>query len=138
MHEISRTKSTGRGYMWFGILVTILGVVTYAMLLMGAQLLHTPWYAPILAIIGVGLTFIAVRRKPGVWRYTALLFCCLLVVAELMFLFSFTKLPKYAGPAVAGQQFPEFTTKLADNMAFSNNDFVGQKSTALIFYRGHW
>ncbi len=137
-HEIGTTKSTGRAIMWYGIVVTILGVVTYAVLLMGAQLLHTPWYAPVFAIVGVALTFISVRRKPGIWRYAALLFCCLLVIGELMFLFSFTKLPKYAGPAVAGQPFPEFTTRLADNTVFSKNDFISQKNTALIFYRGHW
>ena len=124
--------------MWFGIVVTILGIVAYAALLMGAQLLHTPWYAPLLAVVGVGLSFIAARRKPGLWRYAALIFCCLMVVAELMFLFSFTRLPKYSGPAVAGQPFPEFATRLANNTVFSNSDFVGPKNTALIFYRGHW
>ena len=137
-NALGTTQVTGRGFMWLGIVVTLLGVVTYAALLIGAQLLHMPWYAPLLAIVGVGLTFIAVRRKPGVWRYAALFFCCLLVIAEVWFLFSYTKLPKYAGPAVTGQPFPEFTTRLVDNTVFTNNDFVGQKNTALVFYRGHW
>ena len=133
-----KPKTTGVGLMWLGILLPVLGVMTYAVFLMGLQLFHVPWYAPILAMLGLGLTILAVRRKPSVWRYAALVVCGLMLVAELLFLFSFTKLPAYAGPAVAGQQFPQFTTKFASNTPFSNNDFVGDKRTALIFYRGHW
>ena len=124
--------------MWFGIAVTILGVVAYAVLLSGFRILHTPWYAPLLAILGLGLTFVATRRKASVWRYTALVFCCLVLGGELLFLFSYIKLPAYDGPAVAGRQFPEFATKFADNTSFTNKNLVGDKRTALVFYRGHW
>lgn len=133
-----KPKTTGVGLMWLGILLPVLGVMIYAVFLMGLQLFHVPWYAPILAMLGLGLTILAVRRKPSVWRYAALVFCCLMLVAELLLLFSYTKLPAYAGPAVAGQQFPQFATKFANNTVFSNRDFVGDKKTALIFYRGHW
>ena len=137
-NSIGKPKTTGLGLMWLGIFLPVLGVMTYAVSLMGLRLFHMPWYAPILAMLGLVLTILAVRRKPSVWRYAALVFCCLMLVAELLFLFSYTKLPAYAGPAVAGQQFPQFATKFSDNTLFSNKDFVGQKNTALIFYRGHW
>ena len=55
--------------MWLGIFLPVFGVMTYAVSLMGLRLFHVPWYAPILAMLGIGLTILAVRRKPSLLTF---------------------------------------------------------------------
>jgi hypothetical protein len=127
----------GRLYLWLGIGLVFLGPVLYLVQLR-TKVLSVPWYVPVLATVGVALIFLAVLRKPNIWRITAVVLCALPAGAEWYFLLSLSKVPAYTGPVAVGAPFPAFTTSLADGSAFNQDSLRGEQNTALVFFRGHW
>src|SRR5437016_4325175 len=97
---LAPTRPAGRVLLWLGIASALLGIVVYAALL-GAGLLHTPWYAPALATVGVGLLVLSLIRRFTFFRGAALLLLGLLTAAEWWFLLDLSRLPPYAGPVAA-------------------------------------
>lgn len=123
--------------MWLGIACAILGPVLYWVQLSSGRF-DVPWYAPVLAAVGAVLAAVALRRRPTVWRGLALVFVAALAALQWWFLASYTRLPTYTGPVVAGKAFPEFAAKRADGTPFTRADLAGDPATALVFFRGHW
>jgi hypothetical protein len=136
---IAPPKSAGRGLLWLGIAITLLAVIAYAALLVGAHFLHTPWYAPALATLGVCLIILSLARRFTFLRIVALLFIGLLAAGEWWFLLAGTRLPPYAGPAAAGTPFPDFEpASLDDGTPFRRADLARDHNTVLVFFRGFW
>jgi hypothetical protein len=136
---IASAKAPGRPLLWLGIAFFLLGRIVKAVLLFGAGVLHTSWYSPILATIGVGLIALSIVRRLTAWRIVALLLIGLLTVGEWWFLLGYSRLPTYAGPVSAGQPFPEFSAaSLADGTPFTRDNLIGEKDTVLVFFRGFW
>jgi hypothetical protein len=100
--------------------------------------LETPWYAPILATLGVLLMGISAWRRRGVLRIIALMFFALLCGGEWFMVGVAIRSPEYVGPAQPGQKLPPFTTTRADGAPFSNRDLENGQPTVLVFFRGHW
>ena len=71
-------------------------------------------------------------------RGLALILVALLAAGEWWFLLVYVRLPAYTGPVAARQSFPEFHALRVDGTGFTQRDFVGDRDTALIFFRGHW
>lgn len=137
MSTTIRSPSTGRFVMGLGVLAAVAGLAIYATLLLGAHLLHTPWYMLGFSALALALVLTAMRRKRSVWRLLVLLVLALLTCFEAWILFSYSQNPAYAGPA-AGVRFPtDFTASLADGKPFTGTDLIG-RDTLLVFYRGHW
>jgi dolichyl-phosphate-mannose--protein O-mannosyl transferase len=130
--------SRGRLLLWSGILLAILGIVIYAYLLGAGKIHHTPWYTPILASLGLFLIVLSLRRRLSIWRMFALVVVGIVTVLEWWFLLFNSALPTYNGPIAVGQQFPEFTASLSNGSPFSQNNFLGEQGTVLVFFRGHW
>ena len=132
-------RSAGRGLLWLGIAIALLAVIAYAALLMSARLIHTPWYAPVLASLGVVLIVLSLARRFTLLRLVALLLVGLLAAGEWWFLLVGTRLPAYAGPVAAGTPFPDFKpASLADGTPFNRADLAAEKNTVLVFFRGRW
>jgi hypothetical protein len=126
----------GRLALGAGLALAVLGVVAYVVQVR-ANLLFAPWYMPVLAVIGVALVVLSLRRARSVWRFLALLFVTLLLGAEGVFLFGLN-LPRYGGPVAVGRPFPVFSTTRADGTAFTERDLQGDKTSVLVFFRGRW
>jgi hypothetical protein len=101
------------------------------------QRLSTPWYLPISATLGVLLLVVSLWQARTVWRMFALVLLVFLAGAEWLVLLR-ARLPAYAGPVVADQSFPAFTTARADGTPFTRRDLVGDQNSLLVFFRGRW
>src|SRR5271163_1885655 len=97
---------TGRGLFWLGVLCAIAGPPLYMAQLMAWGQTRSPWYAPVLATLGVGLVILALRRRRTIQRGLALIFVIILATGSWWFLTSYVRLPVYAGPVAAGEPFP--------------------------------
>jgi hypothetical protein len=138
--------------MWLGIACAFLGPFLYAAQLGAAARTDTPWYAPVLATIGLALTIVALRRRPTVWRGIAIVFVAAFAVLQWWFLVYYVRLPPYTGPIAVGQPFPDFQARRADGTAFTRADLPAEhgvvrgpqpnipadRGTVLVFFRGRW
>ena len=91
----------GKLYLGLGIVLVLSGPLLYTLQIQ-AKLLSVPWYALLLASVGVVLLLLAVLRRPTVWRLAALVLGGLLAGAQGYFLLVLSKVPAYTGPVVAG------------------------------------
>ena len=131
------TRSSARLYFWSGIGLCLLGPILNIVQVQ-MKLLFVPWYAPVLATLGVVLMLYAVTRRLSILRIILLSLFGLLCVGEWLFIAVATKLPAYEGPARAGEKLPAFTTRLADGSPLSEKDLEKGQASALVFFRGHW
>ena len=119
-----------------------IGVCLLGLLLPVAQfslkLLVVPWYSPALATLGVFLLLVSLARRRSFPRVAALVVVAALAGFQWFFWVSLIKLPDYAGPARAGQQFPAFSTTLADGSPFTDSDFRDKSRHVMVFFRGRW
>jgi hypothetical protein len=130
-------KSAGRGYLWLGLVFGLLGPVVYASQV-AAKRLSVPWYIAILSTVGTLLVVLALLRARTISRILAAGLLGLLASAEWYIVSKFGRLPAYAGPLVAGQPFPAFTTTLADGARFTQTSLKGEHKTVMVFFRGRW
>jgi hypothetical protein len=128
----------GRKLLWLGIACAVIGVPLYFVQLRFAGRTDDPWYMPGLATVGVLLVLLSFRGRPTIIRGLALLLVLGLAAGEWWSLLIYARLPAYAGPVAAGESFPAFQAKLADGKPFTQADLPGDRSTALVFFRGHW
>jgi len=119
-----------------GLGLAVLGVLGYVVQI-SLQRLMTPWYMPILGLLGVVLVALAWAQKRTVWRVFALLAVVLLTGAEFAFLYA-VRLPPYTGPIAEGSPFPAFETTLSDGRQFTQRDLISDRSSVLVFFRGRW
>jgi hypothetical protein len=118
-------------------LLFLLGPAIY-ILLFRMHHLWTPWYAPILATVGVLLMVVSVRQRWGIVRAVGLFLLALICGLEWFMVLVGSSTPLYTGPAKVGRQLPAFTTTLASGQAFSEKDLENGTSTVLVFFRGRW
>jgi len=119
-----------------GLGLAVLGVLAYVMQI-SLQRLMTPWYMPILGLIGAFLGALSLSEKRTVGRVFALLAVVLLTGAEFEFLYA-VRLPPYTGPIAEGRPFPAFNTTLADGKQFTHRDLISDQSSVLVFFLGRW
>jgi hypothetical protein len=128
-----------RGRLWFrlGIALAVLGPLVY-FLQIRARLLTIPWYLPPLAVLAVVLCLLALVQRPrSPWRWLGLVFSSLLATVACFLVFGLST-PPYTGPLAEGRPFPEFVAARAGGEPFTRQDFLGDRSTVLVFFRGHW
>jgi hypothetical protein len=133
----SRQRSAGRAYLWLGIVLVLLSPVLYVIQLQ-ARILKTPWYAFALLTAGVVLLFVAVLRRPNVWRIALFVLFGLFAGFQGHFLLFHAKTPTYTGSVAAEASFPAFSATRADGTAFNQDSLRGARNTALVFFRGRW
>jgi len=119
------------------MLVALAGLAIYVALY-NIRVLVAPWYAPILASVGVALLLLALVRGRTIWRWAALVLFTLFAAAQWFLVLFALATPTYTGPVKSGQPFPEFTTTLADGSTFTQNDLKSDQNTVMVFYRGWW
>lgn len=129
--------SGGQLLFWTGIGLFVLGVAS-AFVQYALKQLIVPWYAPILATVGVGLLLISCRQRPTIARFVGLGLVAVACAFEWYVLLVFTRMPQYTGPAQADHQVPAFTALRADGSPFTDADLKHGPPTALVFFRGHW
>jgi hypothetical protein len=120
-----------------GILLFLLGPAIYV-IRFSSQIMETPWYAPILATVGVLFLIASVAQRPGVARMIGLVLLVAVCALEWFMVLVAFKAPPYTGPGVPGQMVPAFATTRADGTEFSNRDLAKGMSTVLLFFRGRW
>jgi hypothetical protein len=135
--SVGTRRHPGRMYLVLGVLVALAGLAIYAAQLR-AKVLAAPWYAPILATVGLVLVVTALVRSRSVWRWAAAVFFTLFAAAQWVFLLALMSTPAYTGPVTAGQPFPAFTAALADGSPFNQESLKGDQNTVLVFFRGRW
>jgi hypothetical protein len=131
-------RRSSRLFLWLGILITMLGPVLYAVQLVQARRLMTPWYLPASAIIGLGLVAWSIMKARTITRFVLLVVVGFFALGQWYFIAAESRLPEYAGPLAAGQPIPRFTTKRADGSVFTERDLVGTHDGAIVFFRGRW
>jgi hypothetical protein len=129
------TRTSGRWLYWLGIAAVVLGVAAYFVQFMALKILTVPWYAPILATVGVIFLVVSFLRRHSLIRLITLVLLLFVAGAEWAFVGWMSRVPAYEGPAI-GQPLPDFAISTADGTALTNRDLVGQP-TVLVFYRGH-
>jgi len=139
MNENAKTAvlHPGRPLMLLRVLLALGGVAAFFVLTFAAKVLVTPWYAPLLGTAGVALIVLSLTRSRSGWRWTVAAFVTLFVGLQWLAVFAL-RTPPYTGPVNEGAPFPAFATTLADGAAFTQADLRGDKSTVIVFYRGHW
>lgn len=135
--ELPATRSRGRLLFWSGIGLFVLGLVSAGTQYALKQLM-VPWYAPVLATVGVGLVLLSCRRRPTVVRFIGLGLLTVACAFEWYFLVVATRMPQYTGPAQVGSTVPAFSALRADGSAFTDDDLKHGPPTALVFFRGRW
>jgi hypothetical protein len=133
----AQRRHPGRLYLALGVLVALAGVVLYPLQLR-AKVLIAPWYAPILATLGLVLVVLALGRSRSLWRWTAAVLLTLFAAGQWVMLLVLFRAPAYTGPVQAGEPFPEFTTTLADGSTFNRESLQGEQNTVMVFFRGRW
>ncbi len=142
MTDVSTTttaidRSRGRGLLWAGIVVGLLGIPLYVVQFqMG--MFTVPWYQPALAALGVLLLLGAVARRRSITRLIALVLVAAFAGLDSYFVVSMSKLPSYEGPARVGQKMPAFRTVKADGTPFTEKELQSGKFNVLVFNRGRW
>lgn len=131
-------RAKGRGLLWLGIGLCLLGIALQAVQFGVVKALFVPWYSPVLATLGALLLVCSVVRRRTVTRTIALVLVAALAGFQWYFLGSMMKLPDYAGPAQAGRKMPAFTTATADGRPFTEKDLQGGQYNVLVFNRGRW
>lgn len=127
----------GRSLLVLGLLLAVAGPVIYAVQMQNKSLM-APWYVPILATLGAVLIVWSLVQRRTIWRWgTAGLATLFAAFIWLMLLVGMAT-PPYQGPVTVGQAFPNFESKLASGVSFRKKDLTGDKSTVLVFFRGHW
>jgi hypothetical protein len=134
--EAPPARDRGRLLLLAGLGLAVLGVAAYAIQL-SLQRLMLPWYLPAAALLGVALVGASLWNRRTVWRVLALAGVVLLAGFELMAL-NAMRLPPYTGPIAVGRPFPEFEARGADGTTFAQNDLIGDRDHALVFFRGRW
>jgi hypothetical protein len=129
-------RSPGRLVMLTGLGLAVLGVAAFAVQLYLGRLM-LPWYMPAAALFGVALVAASLRKQRTVCRWLALVAVALLAGFEVLAL-SATRLPRYTGPVAVGRPFPAFAVKRADGTPFTQDDLIGDRHQALVFFRGRW
>jgi energy-converting hydrogenase Eha subunit E len=137
MEKLIVAGSHGRLLFWTGIGLFVLGVVS-AIVQYALKQLIVPWYAPVLATVGVGLLLISCRQQPTIVRCAGLGLVALGCAFEWYVLLVSTRMPQYTGPAQVGYQVPAFTALRADGSSFTDTDLKQGPPTALVFFRGRW
>ena len=132
----STARHPGRTWLLWGVLVALLGPVINMLLMFAAGILITPWYAPILGILGLVLVIVALVRSRSLWRWTAVVFVALLVAFQSWVVLAM-RTPAYTGPVRVGEPFPAFATMLADGSAFTQDGLKGE-DTVMVFFRGRF
>jgi hypothetical protein len=120
-----------------GLLCFVAGPVGY-FIQIGMKQLTMPWYAPVLATVGVLLMAASFFQRRGVMRAIGLLLFLLMCGFEWLFVLVIAKSPLYEGPAKVGQRVPVFAASLADGTPFTNKDLENGTPTVLLFFRGRW
>jgi hypothetical protein len=118
------------------VLFVILGPAIYFAQFQ-ARVLVTPWYAPILATLGVLFAAASVWQRGGIVRIVGLVLLLLFCGFEWAMIY-ISKTPAYTGPAQIGRKMPAFATTLADGTTFTNHNLEEGTPTALVFFRGRW
>ena len=130
-------RASGRVFLGLGILLVLLGPILYAVEI-NAKHLATPWYAPVLATVGLVLLMMAVWGRPNLWRITAFVLFSLFAAGQWFMLLVASKVPPYTGPVAVGAAMPAFKTTLADGSPFDQDSLRGEQDTVLVFFRGRW
>lgn len=130
-------RSRGRGLLWAGIAVGLLGIPLYVVQLQLGTL-TVPWYQPALATLGALLLLGAVARRRSITRLIALVLIAAFAGLDWYFVVSMSKLPGYEGPARVGQKMPAFRTAKADGSPFTEKGLQDSRFNVLVFNRGRW
>jgi hypothetical protein len=136
-NAVASRQFPGRHYAWLGVAAVVLGPVLYSIQMTARILTVVPWYAPILATVGLGLSIFALGQARSAWRFIGLGFCFLLAAFQ-WFIVLPSKLPEYSGPATVGKPLPEFSATRADGTPFESDDLAGEQNTVMVFFRGRW
>jgi hypothetical protein len=135
--EATTNRSTGRGYLWGGLALCLLGLVlTIAQF--SLKYLFVPWYSPALATIGAFLMLRALAGRRSIPRMIALVLVAAFAGLQWYVFGSLMKLPSYEGPARAGKSLPAFTAMFADGRPFTDADLRDGSKRVLVFFRGRW
>lgn len=129
-------RAGGRLLLLAGLAVPVLGIAAYVVQL-SLQRLMLPWYLPAAALAGVALVVASLWKRRTVWRALALVAVVLLAGFELLVL-NELRLPPYAGPIAVGRPFPAFEARRPDGTPFTEDDLVGDRHQAIVFFRGRW
>ena len=132
-----RPTGSGRLLMILGLALAFSGPFLYLLQLRLGRL-ETPWYAPALAVLGVFLVLLSLRRRFTIVRVLALAVALLLAGLQGWFFASYSRLPAYAGPARAGEPFPAFEPVRAAGQPLTRTDLEGDRATVVVFFRGRW
>lgn len=133
----TRPRHPGRFLVLAGLVVAFSGPFLYALQLK-LGILSSPWYVPLLGLLGGVFVLLALARQRGILRFVSLFLVLGLTGLEIFFLGVVSRLPPYSGPVAVGKPFPTFVTKRADGSSFTQADLTGDKNTILLFFRGRW
>ena len=123
---------------WLGLAFTLLGGVSYFLLM------SIPWIRssalPNTVLVGVGLllSLMAIFKKPGLLTILTGVPSVLVGVGFLLSVFVLMKLPEAKPGLAVGAQPPALSLPNQDGKSVSLTDYRGKGPVLLVFYRGHW
>ncbi len=127
----------GRGYLWLGIFLSLVGIP----LMVGQLALRitiTPWYIPVITTLGVLVVLFARIQWATLPRTLMLVALTAFAAFQWFLVVEAVRLPEYTGPAQAGKTIPDFQARLASGAPFTASDLQNGIPTALVFFRGRW
>jgi len=130
-------RRPGRLLLGLGLVVAVAAVVAYALQVVKAHRLTTPWYLVYATTAAVVLVAVSLWQARSVWRVLALLLVAVVAGGAWMLVVG-TRLPSYTGPVAVGRPFPAFQSFRADGTPFTDRDLKGDKDSVMVFFRGRW
>jgi hypothetical protein len=132
----ARRRRPGRATFFAGVVLVLVGIAGYAVQL-AMQRLTTPWYMPVLGLLGVILVARSAWQARSLPRMLTLALVLAVAGAEWTFLLA-ARLPPYTGPVKVGKPMPAFATTTAGGGPFTQHDLKGDENNVLVFFRGRW
>jgi hypothetical protein len=114
------------------------GIVIYFVMLHFGIYRRYPIETYLLMMLGVLVSFHALRRRPGWRRFTIAAAHAAVLFIILGWTLIYSRLPLRPLPISVGHAMPAFSLPDQDGRLVSTEDIRGKTAALFVFYRGYW
>ncbi len=133
-----KPRSSANKLAWIGLLLSIAGGVSYALLLDVPWIRATAIPNSILAVAGLLLSIFAVVKRRSATTVIAGVLSVAISAGFLASVHILMQLPPGQGVLAVGEAAPDFALPNQDGEDVRLSSFKGRGPVLLVFYRGHW
>jgi len=138
LREAFEAMKSGNRLSLIGLAATVVGGVSYFLLLDVPFIRNTAIPNLVLVVAGMGMAGYAVFKKRSWVTIPSGAVSAFVGLGLILSLFVLMKLPAVGQVASAADVLPDFTLPNQDGQPVTLSSFRGKGPVLLVFYRGHW